>query len=132
MFTEGMVCHIMYITDVERLTNIWICPKCRSYLVHGNNPKRMDKHIAHCDSKFKKSYVPEKISEPYCPHILNHPVYKYYLAHRLEWKPQKYYMTYDFETMEHVVNDPLGMSTPINSRLIPLSVSCCVKLSRVC
>ena len=27
LFSQGRVIHIMYIIDVERLTNIWICPK---------------------------------------------------------------------------------------------------------
>ena len=132
LFSDGMVCHIMYIIDAEKLTNIFICPKCRSYVVRNENrhgQERMNKHISYCDGKFKKKYIPERISEPYCPHILNHPVYEYCLAHDLEWKPQQLYMTYDFETMEHQVNIKSGDSTTINSELIPLSVSCCVKSS---
>ena len=36
-------------------------------------------------------------------------------------------MTYDFETMEQIVNESITKATTINSRLIPLSVSCCIK-----
>ena len=132
LYSDGMVCHIMYIINAEKLTNIFICPKCKSYVVRDENrhgSERMKKHIVHCDGKFHKKYIPERISEPYCPHILNHPVYEYCLAHDLEWKPQKLYMTYDFETMEHKVDIKSGKSTVINSELIPLSVSCCVKSS---
>ena len=130
LFSQDNVIHIMYITNAESLTNIWICPKCKSYAIRGKNPKRMEIHKAHCDGKFHKNYIPERVSMPYCPHILNHPVYEYCVAHDLKWQPQRYYMTYDFETMEQSVDEKSGKSTVINSRLIPLSVSCCIKSSK--
>ena len=132
LYSDGVVCHIMFIIDAEKLTKIFICPKCNSYVVRNENrhgSERMKKHMDHCDGKFHKKFIPERISEPYCPHILNHPVYEFCLAHDLEWKPQSLYMTYDFETMERKVDIKCGESTVINSELIPLSVSCCVKSS---
>lgn len=120
----------MYILDAEKLTNIMICPKCRSYAIRNENrhaKQRMEQHVEKCDGKFKKNYIAEKVSFPYCPHILDNPVYEYCLANNLEFKPQQFYMTYDFETMEQIVNESITKDTTINSRLIPLSVSCCIK-----
>ncbi|KAK8886376.1 hypothetical protein M9Y10_041839 [Tritrichomonas musculus] len=37
LYTDEMFFHIMYITNVEKLTNIFICPKCRLYVVRDNN-----------------------------------------------------------------------------------------------
>ena len=128
LFAKDRILHIMFIKDAEKLTAIHVCPKCKSYVHYGHsNLKRFEDHIKHCDGKFKKQFVPNKEALPYCPHILNNTVYEYCLAHDLEWKPNIYYMTYDFETMEQVVNEEAGKSTFINSKLIPLSVSSCVK-----
>ena len=128
LFTKDLIVHIMYIKDAEKLTAIHICPKCKSFVHHGHeNLHRFETHVKHCDGKFKKQFVPVKEALPYCPHILNNPVYEYCLAYGINWKPNIYYMTYDFETMEQAVNRGVGKSTTINSRLIPISVSSCVK-----
>ena len=130
LFTQGLTVHIMYITDAEKLTSIHICPKCHSYTHHGHqNLNRFNEHVKHCDGKFKQQFIPVKEALPYCPHILNNPVYEYCLAHNIEWKPNIYYITYDFETMEEHINQTVGKSTTINSRLIPLSVASCVRAS---
>ena len=130
LYSKGQVLHIMYIKDAEKLTGLLVCPKCKSYIVRGiNNHKRFEKHVNKCDGKFKKNFIAEKQSLPYCPHILLNPVYEYCLAHNLKFQPQQYYMTYDFETMENVINETVTKSTTINSRLVPLSVSCCIKYS---
>lgn len=132
VFSKGGIVHIMYIKNAEKLTKILICPKCHSYCVRNDNrhgEKRMKKHEAHCNGEFKKEFISEKVSLPYCPHILNNPVYEYCLAHCLTFKPQQYYITYDFETMEQVINKTITKATTVNSRLIPLSVSCCIKSS---
>ena len=120
----------MYISNAEKLTKILICPKCKSHIVrndNGHGVKRMQAHIDKCDGTFKKNYIAEKVSLPYCPHILDNPVYEYCLAYGLQWKPLQYYMTYDFETMEQAVNECVSDSTIINSRLKPVSVSYHVK-----
>ena len=128
IYSKSQVLHIMFLKDAEKLTGLLVCPKCKSYVVRGiNNHKRFEKHVNKCDGKFKKNYIAEKESLPYCPHILSNPVYEYCLAHNLQFKPQQYYMTYDFETMEQVINESLTKSTIVNSRLVPLSVSCCIK-----
>ena len=130
LFSKVRVIHIMYILDAEKLTNIMICPKCQSYAIRNENrhaKRRMEQHVEKCNGKFKKNYITEKVSLPYCPHILDNPVYEYCLANNFEFKPQQLYMTYDFETMEQIVNESLTKATTINSRLIPLSVSCCIK-----
>ena len=132
LYTKNTIIHIMYVTNAEKLTGILVCPKCRSFClstkcVHSN--LRMEKHSKKCDGIFRKSYIPEKESKPYCPHILENHTYEYCLAHGLKYTPQTYYMTYDFETMEKVVNEKRGKSTTVVSSLVPLSVACCVKSS---
>ena len=130
LFSKDQIIHIMYIKNPEKLTQIHICPKCHSYTHRGNSQiNRFESHVKHCDGVFKKNFIPNKEPLPFCPHILNNPVYEYCLAYDLEWKPNIYYMTYDFETMEQSVNKSISDSTVINSRLIPLSVASCVKLS---
>ena len=130
LFTQNQIIHIMYIKNPEKLTQIHICPKCNSYIHYGSkNFNRFDSHVKHCDGVFKKNFIPVKEALPYCPHILNNPVYEYCLAYNLQWKPEIYYITYDFETMEQSINKSISNSTTINSRLIPLSVSSCVKSS---
>ena len=121
----------MYIKDAESLTDIQICPKCHSYSHHGSSQiHRFNDHVKHCDGEFKRQFIPVKEPLPYCPHILNNPVYEYCLAYDLEWKPTIYYMTYDFETMEEHIDQTVGKSTTINSRLIPISVASCVKSAK--
>ena len=125
LFTKDLTIHIMYIKEPEKLTNLMICPKCHSRVFRNKNrmgEKRLNAHIKVCDGKFKKEYISERESLPYCPHILENPVYEYCLAHELEFKPQRYYFTYDFETMEKIINEKVSNSTVIKSHLIPLSV----------
>ena len=121
----------MYIKDPMKLTHTHICSKCHSYTHYGEeNYYRFESHVKHCDGMFKKNYIPNKEPIPYSPHILNNPVYEYCLAYDLEWKPNIYYITYDFETMEATVDKAISDSTIINSRLIPLSVASCVKSAK--
>lgn len=133
LFVNDSIIHIMYIKPkgVESLTNLLICPICMNHVETKNHKDRMAKHIKKCkanDGSFTKEFRPNREALPYIPHILSNPVYEYCLAHGLEWKPSIHYITYDFETMEQKVNKSISDSTTINSRLIPLSVSSCVKL----
>ena len=116
---------------IEALTNIHICPQCGSYIHKGHeHMDRFNRHVDKCDGKFKKDFIPSREALPYCPHILNNPVYLYCLSYELEWKPTIHYITYDFETMEQKIEKKVSDKSVINSRLIPLSVSSCVKLDK--
>ena len=131
LYTKDSVIHIMYITNAESLTGIHICPKCHSYVHYSSqNLKRFYYHRDHCDGIHKKNFIPTKESLPYCPHILNNSIYEYCLAYNLEWKPEIYYMTYDFETMEEIIDKSVGKATTLNSKLVPLSVSSCIKTAK--
>ena len=129
LYSKDGVLHIMYIKDTEKLTGLLICPKCKSYVVSKHNANRMNSHLKKCSGHFQKQFVPMKEALPYCPHILNNPIYEYCLAYGIEWKPTIYYMTYDFETMEERVNKTVGKTT-LNSRIVPLSVASTVKTSK--
>ena len=39
-------------------------------------------------------------------------------------------MTYDFETMEEIIDKSVGKATTLNSKLVPLSVSSCIKTAK--
>ncbi len=62
---------------------------------------------------------------PYAPHITKNPIYEFLFAHDLVhiFKPVKYYIDYDFETLETVYNSYVGGKTTINSHLSPFMVS---------
>ena len=65
--------HVMYVSKAEILTKILICPKCKSHIVrndNGHGVKRMQAHVDKCDGTFKKNYIAEKVSLPYCPTFL--------------------------------------------------------------
>lgn len=129
LFSKNGIIHIMKITNPEALTNILICPKCKSYCHRksSKNNKRFENHVKKCDGKFRKEIVLDKVSKPYVPHILNNPVLEYCLAYKLQWKPTSYYATFDFETMEKPETEVTTRVSFLNSRLIPISVASAIK-----
>ena len=60
----------------------------------------------------------------YVPHILDCPVYEYCLAHGLKIEPLRSFITFDFESVDEIINERVTNSTTINSHLLPISVSC--------
>ncbi len=129
MFTHKGYVHIMKITKPDKLTDILICHKCKSFVWRNSsrNLTRFENHVKHCDGKFKKEVILDREPTPYCPHILNNPIYEYCLAHNLQWKPTRFYATYDFETMEQIINENITNTTFLNSQLIPISVASSIK-----
>ena len=123
----GNKSHIMWIKNVESLTGLLFCPKCKQLIcrrdsAHGD--RTFKKHTNKCDGNpvHAKELKLDKLSLPYCPHILKNLQYAYCLANNLSYEPIKYYITYDFETMEQ----PLNIATKktiVNSQLVPISVA---------
>ena len=124
--------HIMLIKDVEALTHVRICPKCRQYCfkcTKDNNKKsRYEKHVKNCDGTFKRDVDLPKVSQPYVPHILNNKVYECLLAYNMQdqFKPQRYYITYDFETYNVPINQQSSTNVTIDNELLPFSYSICI------
>ena len=117
----------MWIKNVESLTGLLFCPKCKQLICRKDShygDRTFKRHTNKCDGNpvHAKELKLEKLSLPYCPHILKNLQYAYCLANNIEYEPIKYYITYDFETMEQ----PLNISTKktiINSQLVPISVA---------
>ena len=124
----------MYIQPdgVESITSIYFCPKCHLYSVRGDNKKaKLNKHIKHCDGKFHAELMLDKVAQPYCPGILKNGVVEYCLAYNIKWQPYHGFITYDFETVENIINNHISTATQLNSTLIPISVASCVHLESV-
>ena len=128
LITQNCKTHVMYIKDVERLTGILICPKCHSYCYNmrggDRNKKRFDEHVSKCTGKPEKQFRFDIPSHPYCPHLWKTPYAKLLSYHEGEyWKPTRYYMTYDFETMDQVIDKSITNKTTLDAHLVPLSVA---------
>ncbi|KAA6312975.1 MAG: hypothetical protein EZS28_055833, partial [Streblomastix strix] len=83
------------------------------------------------DGKIVKKVFLEKFAKPFVPHILSNKTYKYLLANNLThlFKPTRYYITYDIETLEKKVNEKFGDSSQVTATLIPYAIASTVKLA---
>ncbi|KAA6378633.1 MAG: hypothetical protein EZS28_025840 [Streblomastix strix] len=133
---ELQMAHVFYINDVEALTGLKYYPFCgmQAYKTRDSNlQSKLKRHIQKCQKNggkiIKKVYL-EKFPRPYVPHILNNVSYKYLLAHGREdeFKPTKYYITYDIETVERIVNEQFGDNSKQISILEPLSIASTIKI----
>ncbi|KAA6371011.1 MAG: hypothetical protein EZS28_033462, partial [Streblomastix strix] len=127
--------HAFYISNKETLTGLKFCPFCKQKAF---DPKdihfvaQYEKHIKKCEingGKIVKEIKLEAVQRPFCPHIMQNKFYQYLLANNREneFKPTQYYMTYDFETVEKVINKDFGKSSKQISQLVPLSVASTIK-----
>lgn len=123
------VTHVMFISNVEALMHVRMCPKCRRmFPVESTMLNRFNKHVASCDGTVDRHVKLTRSQLPYVPHIFDNPSYEYLLANdRInEYIPISNYMTYDFETMEEPKNEAITSSTTLISTIKPLSVALCV------
>ena len=120
--------HVMFIKRPDEITGILICPKCHSYCFNRHAPsadrKRFDNHVAKCTGKIIKKVRLDTTPHPYCPHLWK-TTYGQLLSCQEQqyWQPTRYFMTYDFETMEESMKRKLTDKMEIDSVLHPLSVS---------
>ncbi|KAA6400047.1 MAG: hypothetical protein EZS28_004435 [Streblomastix strix] len=134
---DGINAHIMYISDVEALTGFRYCNIChkQAFRISDKNLQQsMRKHMEKCqmnDGKIVKKVIIEKFAKPFVPHILSIQTYKYLLANNLThlFKPTRYYITYDIETLEKKVNEKYSDSSQVNATLIPYAIASTVKLA---
>ncbi|KAA6369314.1 MAG: hypothetical protein EZS28_035159 [Streblomastix strix] len=133
--SENNETHAFYIQNKETLTGLKFCPFCKS---RAFDPKehhfveQYEKHIKKCEineGKIIKEVKLEAVQRPFCPHIMQNKTYAYLLANNREneFKPTSYYITYDFETVEKVINKDFGKSSKQISQLVPLSVASTIK-----
>ncbi|KAA6366738.1 MAG: hypothetical protein EZS28_037735, partial [Streblomastix strix] len=134
---DGINAHIMYIFDVEALTGFRYCNIChrQAFRIGDKNLQQsMRNHMKKCqknDGKIVKKVILEKFAKPFVPHILSNRTYKYLLANNLThlFKPTRYYITYDIETLEKKVNEKFGDSSQVTATLIPYAIASTVKLA---
>ncbi|KAA6388642.1 MAG: hypothetical protein EZS28_015831 [Streblomastix strix] len=134
---DGINAHIMYISDVEALTGFRYCNIChrQAFRIGDKNLQiQMRNHLKKCQKnvgKIVKKVILEKFAKPFIPHILSNKTYKYLLANNLThlFKPTRYYITYDIETLEKKVNEKFGDSSQVIVTLIPQAIASTVKLA---
>ncbi|KAA6388583.1 MAG: hypothetical protein EZS28_015890 [Streblomastix strix] len=123
------------IANKEALTGLKFCPFCQEngFANKSSNYSRdYERHIVKCEQiggKLVKAIKLNQIQKPYVPHIVQNKTYIYLLAHgrEQEFKPTQYYITYDLETVEKIVNKSFGKSSKQISELIPLKVASTTK-----
>ncbi|KAA6369383.1 MAG: hypothetical protein EZS28_035090, partial [Streblomastix strix] len=123
--------HAFAIANKEALTGLKFCPFCQVKgfdTKNSNYIRDYEKHIVKCEQrggKLVKTIKLDQVQKPYVPHIVQNKTFAYLLAHgrEKEFKPTQYYITYDLETVEKIVNKSFGKSSKQNSELVPLSVA---------
>jgi hypothetical protein len=126
--------HVMYIKDIEALTKLHICPKCKVYCLSASNngnirKPRFDKHVENCDGKFKSVLRLGKVAGPYIPHIFKNLLFAHLYAHGRteEYVPLNQYIVYDFETVSKKKGEKFCHAGTWDSTLHPISVAWTVK-----
>ncbi|KAA6368923.1 MAG: hypothetical protein EZS28_035550, partial [Streblomastix strix] len=135
--------HFLYISDTQALTGLAYCPVCKLHAVKvndklGNWNRDLRKHIEQCKQNKGKQVMLSGNQIPFAPHITGNKTYEYFWSRQelQNFKPTKYYITYDFETMEEQINKYFGKSVNKdddicnsfqNSALVPLSVASTIK-----
>jgi hypothetical protein len=115
--------HALAVSDVDKLTRYKACPKCRDYVRDVTIKKvafDFREHVNNCKGADKTKHVVLGPSEPFVPHIQKNKTYAYLLTRRMEskFKPTRYYITFDFGTMEEPVNN-----NNVIANVMPLSVA---------
>ena len=124
--------HDWMITDVEGTIGIKVCPDCKNYIYNTklhHNRSRFEQHMKiykENGGKLIRELSLDTAQIPYAPQpdekfLLMHNIIKYF-------KPTRYYIPYDFETLENTVNEEITERTTIDANLVPFIVSSTGKL----
>ncbi|KAA6377517.1 MAG: hypothetical protein EZS28_026956 [Streblomastix strix] len=136
--------HFLYISDTLALTGLAYCPICKLHAIkvndiNGHWERDLKRHIEQCKQNNGKQVKLSGNQIPFTPHITGSKTYEYFWSRQelQNFKPTKYYITYDFETMEEQINKYFGKSISKdnneicnsfqNSALVPLSVASTIK-----
>ncbi|KAA6381239.1 MAG: hypothetical protein EZS28_023234 [Streblomastix strix] len=123
--------HVMYVSNVEKLTGVLICPYCHDYVtILSDTNKRTNEysntHVEKCKSStHEPSILLHDVPMPICSAILNHPTIEYLMAYGLmdQFKAQRGFITYDFETVSDQVMKETTDQTTLFSQLSKLSIA---------
>ncbi|KAA6376449.1 MAG: hypothetical protein EZS28_028024 [Streblomastix strix] len=127
--------HAFAIANKEALTGLKFCPFCqvKGFDTRSSKYQRdYERHVVKCEQrggKLVKTIKLDQVQKPYVPHIVQNKTFAYLLAHgrEKEFKPTQYYIIYDLETVEKIVNKSFGKSSKQISELVPLSVASTIK-----
>jgi hypothetical protein len=141
--------HVFYLKNVDNLLNLRVCPKCKIYVcqsqrnkqgnVGGKSVTQFNDHVEQCDGKRpKKKLKVMKVEKPFAPGMLFNQIYEYLRSRNMmeHWKPDRYFIVYDLETVEipSIDKEESSLSnssdneesyTKILSELVVLTVSAC-------
>ncbi|KAA6334177.1 MAG: hypothetical protein EZS28_053093, partial [Streblomastix strix] len=131
LISDGSEQHVTYVSNVEKLTGVLICPYCHDYVTKlSNTNKRANEyfnaHVEKCKSSaHQSSILLHDVPMPICPAILNHPTVEYLMANGLmdQFKVQRGFIKYDFETLSDQVMKNITDQTTLLSQLSKLSIA---------
>ncbi|KAA6366439.1 MAG: hypothetical protein EZS28_038034 [Streblomastix strix] len=131
LISDGTEQHVMYVSNVEKLTGVLICPYCHDYVtILSDTNKRANEyfntHVEKCKlSTHEPSILLHDVLMPICPAILSHPTTEYLMAMGLmdQFKAQRGFITYDFETLIDQVMKNITDQTTLLSLLSKLSIA---------
>ncbi|KAA6362512.1 MAG: hypothetical protein EZS28_041961, partial [Streblomastix strix] len=131
LISDGTEQHVMYVSNVEKLTGVLRCSYCHDYVtILSDTNKRANEyfntHVEKCKSStHEPSILLHDVPMPICPAILNHPTTEYLMALGLmdQFKAQRGFITYDFETLSDSVMKNITDQTTLLSQLSKLSIA---------
>jgi hypothetical protein len=116
--TAKPILHVCYIKDIDTIRNLLICPKCKVYCVQKHRYKDVSKttksisqyykHVSECDGKRPDKILKTNPQEfPHAPGTWNNRTYLQLKSNKMldQWKPDRYYIVYDLETVEKYLVD---------------------------
>ncbi|KAA6370194.1 MAG: hypothetical protein EZS28_034281 [Streblomastix strix] len=131
LISDGKEQHVMYVSNVQKLTGVLICTYCHYYVtILSDTNKRATKyfntHVEKCKSStHETSILLHDVPMPICPAILGHSTTEYLMAYGLmdQFKAQRGVITYDFETLSDQVMMNITDQTTLLSQLSKLSIA---------
>ncbi|KAA6392695.1 MAG: hypothetical protein EZS28_011780 [Streblomastix strix] len=131
LISDGTEQHVMYVSNVEKLIGVLICPYCHDYVtILSDTNKRANEyfntHVEKCkSSSHQPSIRLHDVPMPICPAILNLPTVEYLTALGImdQFKAQCGFITYDFETVSEQVMKNITDQTTLLSQLHKLSIA---------
>ena len=118
--------HAMFVPDVTKIECTVCCKYCRSvcYKNTKDGRKCLRKHEKECCTKKSDGKkMTTGIAIPYCPIYYTNLLQTYCIANKLKYVPKKFYMTYDFETFDTILNNVLSDKTEVQAFLNEFSVA---------
>ncbi|KAA6396881.1 MAG: hypothetical protein EZS28_007591 [Streblomastix strix] len=131
LISDGTEQHIMFVSNVEKLTGVLICPYCHDYVTILSNTNKsayeyFKTHVDKCKSlTHEPSILLHDVPMPICPAVLNHSTVQYLMAYGImdQFKAQRGFITYELETLSDQVMKNIIDQTTLLSQLSKLSIA---------